>query len=268
MLLMIPGCTAKKEISVIEEYVEEPKIPDDYFYPTITLKDECKEGIIYDINSDFDIRNYCEAQCYRDKCSIYFELVDEPKTLYKMQGFHVMNIYVRDSLNNVEKISTNLFSEDISEEETDKKPSGHYEMVLVSAAYNETIPEYEETVMTKEPWTEVILVKEGYYEDIDYCKEYGFDTYFGYICSGCGYTCENISDMTNHIETDWDDDCGSYSGQNISYGDRYCLVKDTYQLYHEPVYEFTFHEAEYETIHHPSTVIHHKEEYKRVWVED
>ena len=269
VLAIITGCDVQKETAIIEEEAEEKSIPEDYFYPLINMEDDYKDGIIYDINTSFNIKNYIDTKCYEDKCYVYFELTDEEKTEYKTIGTHEMSVHVKDMYGNVEKLNTLLFTEDLSLE-NDEKPStsGHYEMVLVSKGYDENVPAYDESVLVKESWMEKILVKEGYFEDIEYCKEYGFDTYFGYICSGCGYTCENISDMTNHIESDWEDGCGSYSGQNISYGDRYCLMMDTYQLYHEPEYDYVFHDAEYKTVHHNAAIIHHKDKYKREWVED
>lgn len=269
ILVFVSGCHITEETAIIKEIVEEKGFPEDYFYPSINIKDDYKDGIIYDINSLFNIKEYVDTKCYEDKCYIYFELNDEEKAEYRNPGMHEMDVYVKDLFGNTGKLSTLLFSEDFSLEEIEESSSsGHYEMVLVSKGYDENIPAYDEKALVKEAWMEKILVKEGYFEDIEYCKEYGFDTYFGYICSGCGYICENISDMTNHIEADWEDGCGSYSGQNISYGDRYCLMMDTYQLYHEPEYDYVFHDAEYKIVHHESKIIHHKDEYKRKWVED
>ncbi|MDO4197991.1 MAG: hypothetical protein Q4D13_03230 [Erysipelotrichaceae bacterium] len=158
--------------------------------------------------------------------------------------------------------------------ETEEKPSdvssssGHYETVMVSAAYDETVPSYDEQVLVKEAWIEEVLISEAYSEEIEYCKEYGYDTYFGYICSGCGYTTESIDEMNAHVEADWNDGCGSYSGQNITYGEAHCLLQDSYTLYHEAVYDYVYHEPEYKTINHPSYVVHHDAVYKKVWVED
>lgn len=257
--------TKKEDVSVIEQKDEEADI-----FPEIVLKDIYQKGIIYEKKERFNPSKYVDVKTYNDKANIYFYLIDEERINYQLEGEHLIEIFVRDYKGNISSIRTKMYTLAYKPEDdsTHEKENGHYEVILMEEEYDEIIPAHEERRIIKNAWVEKILIKEGYSETVEYCKEYGRDTFFAYVCSGCGYTSSSLEEIQNHIQSNFEDECGSYSGQNIYQGDTYCKIYDSYELYHEPEYEHIYHEEEAEYVYIPEEVIHHPAKYKKVFVKN
>ena len=378
------------------------ELPEDYVEPTLTLKSEYSQGIIYENTESFDIKEYVDFSAYGDKSSVWFELVDEDKANYKTAGEHNVIVYLKDNYGKQielqaklftiqgqtrhEKIKANLesglydgtwLSEAIEDsyfqfeitypevsdsngnigeivvsdvdaydfsiifnnndtpveirfsnsdngsqanmllpnddgtfttsinitkqivEETDEvdvqdsdtneesntkakenntantetKKTGHYEMICVQEAYDETIPAYDETVIVKEAWTEQVLVKEAWTEEYEVCTEYDCGTQECLAkCGNCGlvgesYTwlCENhFSDPNADIECHWSYDYYVFT----PYDEPICVKTEIWKTEHPAEYSFVEHEAETKVVHHDAETIHHEAVYEKVWVED
>lgn len=167
---------------------------------------------------------------------------------------------------------SNTKASENSTAKTETKKSGHYEMICVQDAYDEIIPAYDEEVVVKEAYTEEILVKEAYTEVLeDQCCAWDVTWEIWAKCGNCGlvgpsYTwlCENhFSDPEADIECHW-----SYDYRVVLDDTYHCVEWRDKIIEHPAEYDYVYHEAETQTIHHDAETIHHEAVYEKVWVED
>lgn len=298
----------------VTETVTKPKV--EYTEPTISLKAEYTDTqILFKYGEYIRFSDLVDVTSYKNLGIFSFDLIDEDKSEYTSVGTHSAIITYKDLKGGSTDISITyeVLPEDITDEEVEviKQKSGHYEerqtvipaydeKVITKAAWTEkilvkevwsevvTTPAYDEQVMTKAGWTERVLVSEAYDEEITYCSIQGYETQYGYKCTGCGYQTFSGDDILNHIHTT--DGCGSYTGIDIPVSEFKCLEYDSYTKHHDAVYDYVWHDPEYTTVHHDEVtktvthpaeynyiqheaeyeIVHHDEVVKtyQVWVED
>ena len=133
------------------------------------------------------------------------------------------------------------------------------EQVLIREAYDEVVNEaWDETVITKDAWDETVEVP--VYEPHAVCDACGF------VFDTEGYT---QTQLTEHMKMH------AVAGEPTSWGDRDIQIGTTeVTVCHEAEYttvhhdaEIVHHEAEYRTIHHDSETIHHEAVTEEKWIE-
>lgn len=124
------------------------ELPEDYVEPTLTLKSEYSQGIIYENTESFDIKEYVDFSAYGNKSSVWFELVDEDKANYKTAGEHNVMVYLKDNYGKQIELQAKLFTiqgQTRHEKIKANLESGQYDGTWLSEAIEDSYFQFEIT---------------------------------------------------------------------------------------------------------------------------
>lgn len=292
--------TVNRPDGILDVGIEGPTeetLPEGYTEPTITFKDGVENNrIIIKEGETFNARNFVSPHSFNGRGNLITDLVGVEDTKNLDVGVYSGFLTYRDFYKHEVsvEVSVEVLPEETTEEEIEeiKKKTGHWEertevipahdekviktkswteKVLVKEAYDETIvvPAWDEQKLVTPGYYNPVLVREAWDEPVTYCSMWGYDKVYMYICGGCGARFTDVSSIYAHIDASNEDQCGSYSGQNVSVGDRHCLQEVTEYDHHPAEYRNEWVDPVYETVHHPeeTKTVHHQAEYKDVYHE-
>ena len=124
---------------------EEISLPQDYKEPTLTLKSEYSQGIIYENSESFNIKDYVDYTAYDNKASIWYELLNDTnnKSSINKVGQYPITINLKDKYDKVIKLETIIYTYNHLQNVLTNLQVGFYNGTWLSSEINDTHFQFE-----------------------------------------------------------------------------------------------------------------------------
>jgi hypothetical protein len=124
---------------------EEISLPQDYKEPTLSLKSEYSQGIIYENSESFNIKDYVDYTAYDNKASIWYELLNDTnnKSSINKVGQYPITINLKDKYDKTIKLETIIYTYNHLQNVLTNLQEGTYNGTWLSSEINDTHFQFE-----------------------------------------------------------------------------------------------------------------------------
>ena len=120
-------------------------LPEDYVEPTLSLKSEYSQGIIYENSESFNIKDYVDYTAYDNEASIWYELTNNTnnKSSINKVGQYPITINLKDKYDKTIKLETIIYTYNHLQNVLTNLQEGFYDGTWLSSEINDTHFQFE-----------------------------------------------------------------------------------------------------------------------------